>query len=158
MKISKFTKWAAGIAAAVTIGSIAYAVDGAAPQQPSGPGRFAAKLAELGVTAQQKEQIHGILRQYLPSSGPKIKQLVDEKRALRDTIRATPVDEAAIRAQAAKVAAIEADLAVTRAYVSQQVRQVLTPEQLQKIQDMQANADSFVDAVLARVANQIAGQ
>ena len=74
---------------------------------------------------------------------------------MRDAIRAEPFDETAIRAQAAKVASLEADLAVQRAHVAHDIRAVLTPEQLQKLKDMQINVDARVDGFLHRIANRI---
>ena len=62
----------------------------------------------------------------------------------------------AIRAQAAKVASLEADLAVERAHVAHDIRAVLTPEQLQKFKDMQIDADARFDGLLQRIANRIA--
>lgn len=79
-----------------------------------------------------------------------------ERRALRDAIRAETIDETAIRAQAAKVASLEADLAVQRAHVAHDIRAVLTPGQLQKLKDMQINADARVDGFLRHIANRIA--
>jgi Spy/CpxP family protein refolding chaperone len=87
--------------------------------------------------AQQKAQVKAILRGYQPTVGPLVKEVVTERRALRDTIRAQTIDETAIRAQAAKVASLEADLAVQRAHVAHDIRAVLTPGQIQKLKDMQ---------------------
>jgi protein CpxP len=95
-------------------------------------GRFALKLAQLGVTADQKAEVKTILRKYQPTVGPLIEQVVTERRALRDTIRAETIDETAIRAQAAKVASLESDLAVQRAYVAHDIRAVLRPAQQEK--------------------------
>jgi Spy/CpxP family protein refolding chaperone len=119
-------------------------------------GRFALKMKQLGVTADQKAEVKTILRKYQPTVGPLIKQVVTERRALRDTIRAATIDETAIRAQAAKVASLEADLAVQRAYVAHDIRVVLTPEQLQKLKDMEIDVDARIDGFLQRVANRIA--
>ena len=85
-----------------------------------------------------------------------IREVVTERRALRDAIRAESFDESAIRSQAAKVAGLEADLAVQRAHVAHDIRAVLTPEQLQKLKELQVNADVRVDRALARVAKRIA--
>jgi Spy/CpxP family protein refolding chaperone len=119
-------------------------------------GRFALKLKQLGVTADQKAEVKIILRKYQPTVGPLIKQVVTERRALRDTIRAATIDETAIRAQSAKVASLESDLAVQRAYIAHDIRAVLTPEQLQKLKDMQIDVDARIDGFLQRVANRIA--
>jgi Spy/CpxP family protein refolding chaperone len=119
-------------------------------------GRFAMKLAQLGVTADQKAEVKTILRKYQPTAGPLIKQVVTERRALRDTIHAVTIDETAIRAQAAKVASLEADLAVQRAHVSHDMRAVLTPDQLQKLKEMEIDVDARIDGFFHRVANRIA--
>ena len=119
-------------------------------------GRFAQKLAQLGVTTDQKTEVKTILRKYQPTVGPLIKQVVTERRALRDTIHTATIDETAIRAQAAKVASLEANLAVQRAHVSHDIRAVLTPDQLQKLKEMEVDVDARIDGFLHRVANRIA--
>jgi protein CpxP len=118
--------------------------------------RLMAKLAEVGVTDAQKEQIHAILREFHPSMQPLVKQYVQERRALRNTIHATPVNEPAIRAQAARVAQLQADLAVKRAYVSEKLRTVLTPEQLEKFKELEAKFDAKADKMGERVSRKIA--
>ena len=119
-------------------------------------GRFAERLAELGVTEQQKTDAKAILRQHQPTVEPLINQLVSERRALRDKIRAEQVDESGIRAQSAKVAVVEADLAVQRAHIAHDLRAVLTPEQMKKLHDMQVDVDSRIDDLLSRFAKRIA--
>src|ERR1017187_913083 len=119
-------------------------------------GRFARKLARLGVTADQKAEEKTILHKYPPTVGRLIKQVVTERRALRDTIHAETIDETAIRAQAAKVASLKSDLAVQRAHVSHDIRAVLTPDQLQKVKEMESDVDARIDGFLHRVANRIA--
>jgi Spy/CpxP family protein refolding chaperone len=119
-------------------------------------GRFALRLKQLGVTSEQKAELKTILRQYQPTVGPLIKEVVTERRVLRDAIHAETIDETAIRAQAAKVASLESDLAVQRAHVSHDIRAVLTPEQLQKVKEMEIDVDARIDGFLHRVANRIA--
>jgi Spy/CpxP family protein refolding chaperone len=82
----------------------------AAATDPAGPhlfrGALLEKVAELGITGAQKTQIHAILRDSLPNLRPLIKQYLEERRALRRTIHTTPGNEAAIRAQATRVAQV----------------------------------------------------
>ncbi|MGA2605073.1 MAG: periplasmic heavy metal sensor, partial [Verrucomicrobiia bacterium] len=109
----------AGIIAAATVGGFfAFLAQADTSEIGTTNGRFAQRLAKLGVTDAQKAQLKTILRSYQPTVGPLVKEVVTERRALRDTIRAQTVDETAIRAQAAKVASLEADLAVQRAHVA----------------------------------------
>jgi len=113
-------------------------------------------MEQLNLTDQQKAQVNTILRSYQPTAGPLIREVVTERRALRDAIRAQTIDETAIRAQVAKVASLEADLAVQRAHIAHDIRAVLTPEQIQKLKNMQTAADARVDGLLQRIANSIA--
>jgi Spy/CpxP family protein refolding chaperone len=146
-----------GVVAALTVGSFfAFLAHAGTNELGTTNGHFATKLAAIGVTHDQKVQVKTILRQYQPTAEPLIHQVVAERRALRDTIRAQTIDETAIRAEAAKVASLEADLAVERAHVAHDIRAVLTPEQIQKLKDMQIDADTRFDGFLQRIANRIA--
>ncbi len=144
------------VAAVVIAAGVAYVAHAATTDEGPVACKIAEKLATLGVTEAQKEQVHAILRAHQPTVEPMIHQLVAERRALRDTIRTTPVNESAIRAQAVKVATLEADLAVQRAYVVQEVRGVLTPEQIEKLKEMQVDVDARIDQALHRIAKRIA--
>ena len=81
--------------------------------------------------------------------------MVAERRSLRTLIQAETVDEAAIRAQSAKVAAVAADLAVQRAHGAQEIRKVLTPEQIQKFKSLQEKRDSKFDRFISRSDREI---
>jgi protein CpxP len=147
----------AGIVAALTVGGFfAFLAHADTNEVGIANGRFARRLARLGVTDQQKAQVNAILRSYQPTVGPLVKAVVTKRRALRDTIRAQTIDETAIRAEAAKVATLEADLAVQRAHVVHDIRAVLTPGQIQKLKDMQIDADARFDGLLQHIANRIA--
>src|SRR3954454_12479294 len=98
-------------------------------------------LKEVGMTDAQKDQIRGIMREQRPQLRPLRKQMVEERRALRTTIEASPVNESAIRTQAARVAQVQADLAVKRAQIADRVRGVLTPEQQAKLKEIKAQCD-----------------
>ena len=124
------TKAVIGVAvvmAVVTAGGLVYAAKTGPGDRPL-RGRWAEKLALLGVTEQQRDHIRGIVREHRPGLEPLVKQYVAERRALRDAIHGETVDEKAIRAQASKVAKAGADLALARAKVAHEVRAVLTPE------------------------------
>jgi periplasmic protein CpxP/Spy len=147
----------AGVVAALTVGGFfAFLAHADTNEVGTTKGRFGHRLARLGVTDAQKAQVKAILRKYQPTAGPLIQQVVTERRALRDLIRAETIDETTIRAQAAKVASLQADLAVQRAHVAHDIRAVLTPQQLQKLKDMQTHRDARIDGFLHRIANRIA--
>jgi Spy/CpxP family protein refolding chaperone len=116
---------------------------------------IAERLAELGVTDEQKSQVKAILRKHQPTAQPLIRQFVSERRALRDTIHAPSVDESAIRTQVEKVAKVGADLAVQRAQVTHEIRAVLTADQLEKIKGMELDVDARIDQFLDRIAKRV---
>lgn len=76
---------------------------------------------------------------------------------LRKAIHTASVNEPVIRAQAARVAQIEADLDAKRAYVSERIRTILTPEQIEKLKQIAGTVDGRVDAMLERIDEKIAG-
>lgn len=97
---------------------------------------------ELGLTSQQQESITAVFEKSRAGSKPLMEQMRTERRALHALIHAASVDEAAIRAQAAKVAALQADLAVLRAHTGQEIRAILTPEQAKKFGELLAKRGS----------------
>ena len=161
MKNNAFIKWAAALAAAVTLGStlvIAAADGGGDDGVFSGiRQRIHDRLVQLGLSSEQRDQVREVLRGFMPEVAPLVKQSVAEHRTLRQMIRATPVNEEAIRTQAAKVAAINAELAVKRAQIVEKIRPILTPEQLEEIQEMEENLHSRVEQGLGRLGRWIEG-
>jgi periplasmic protein CpxP/Spy len=136
---------AAAVVAAVSFSSIqASAFMGSEGMPPTGR-QFKKMAAELGLSAQQQDEIKKIISQNRPLAEPMMKQLRSEHRALRNLVQADTFDEAAIRAQVAKAETLQADLAVQRAKLAQQVRAILTPEQIQKFRDIQARRDGQMD-------------
>lgn len=111
-------------------------------------------FASIGLTDAQKAQVKDILSKYGPTLQPLVGQFRAQRRELHKLTHATPVDEAAIRAQAEKVATIGADLAVERAHLIQEVRGVLTPDQIQKLAEVK---DDLVNAKIDRLLLSPAG-
>jgi protein CpxP len=91
---------------------------------------------QLGLSPQQQQQIKDIFTRNRSQAEPLVKQLRAEHRALRSLIHGDTFDEAAIRAQSAKIAAVQADLTVQRARTAQEVRKLLTPEQVKKFKEL----------------------
>ena len=107
------------------------------------------------LTTEQKKAGLAVLRTHQPAIKPLLDSLTKERVALRALLKAPAVDEAAIRAQSARVASIEADLAVQRAYLSHDLRALATPEQLQTLDTMQAEAVSRRAAIVQRISDWI---
>lgn len=152
-----FRRLAIAIAVVIGIGVmpiVAPAYMGGDEPAPSGK-HFKKMAAELGLTADQSRAIEDIFKKNRPLAEPLVKQLASERRALRALIHAETVDEAAIRAQSAKVAAVEADLAVKRAHGAQEIRKLLTPEQIQKFKVIQDKRDRRFDRSMSRPDREI---
>ena len=98
-------------------------------------------IAALELTEDQKLQIKEILKAYKAAIQPVRKQLIMERRALRDLIQSESWSEAAIKAQVEKVSTLAAEMAVQRAQVYREVRPILTAEQIQKFLDLQKARD-----------------
>jgi len=89
------------------------------------------KIAKkLGLTDAQKAQAKTIFQGNKDVVKPIITNLRAERKNLQALIHADTIDEAAIRAETAKVAGIQADLNVNRAKMGAQFRAILTPVQL----------------------------
>jgi periplasmic protein CpxP/Spy len=104
--------------------------------------RYFRKMArELGLTDQQKTQAKALFETNRAQNKPLFSALMTEKHQLRALVQSGSADEAAIRAQAGKVAAAEADLAVKRAQSAKQFLALLTPDQVTKLRAIQAKRD-----------------
>lgn len=104
---------------------------GHGPGDRLGGGFMAEMIAErLDLSSEQRDQIRDIRESYRDQT----EALMDSVRAARlelhDSIHAELFDESAVRAAAARVGEVEADLAVVRAQIANDIRQVLTPEQV----------------------------
>ena len=112
-------------------------------------------LDRLDLDKTQREQIRAVLKKNLAAVKPHIQRLVTERRALTDAIRQSPKDEAAIRTQSARVAAVESDIAVQRAGGSAELRAVLRPEQIAEFEKLETEFRAKVDARLSRIGSAL---
>jgi periplasmic protein CpxP/Spy len=88
---------------------------------------------KLGLTDAQKGQAKVIFESNRESVKPIMENLRAERKNLHALMFADTVDEAAIRAETAKIATIQADLNVNRAKAMSQFRAILTPDQIAKL-------------------------
>ena len=138
--------------------------DSPAPAQPGAgwfhrPGRLMAwrrAFEKLQVTDAQKQAALAVLRSHQPAIKPLVDHLVKERIALHDLSKAPAIDEAAVRAQSARVAAVEADLAVQKAYLIHDLRGVATPSQLDSLDKMETDAETRLVHVIDLVNDWIA--
>ena len=109
------------------------------PGGPGGPmGAIGIPLQRLDLTDAQREQVKGIMESHQAELRTLGEKAMTARRALDQAVTAETVDEGAIRARAADVAAIESDLAVARARIHADVFQILTSEQKTKLKELQA--------------------
>ena len=96
---------------------------------------FGPGFRELDLTDDQKAQLKTIAdshRDDFEAAGQKVRAARDGMRAL---VEADSIDESAIRAKSAEIAAAEADVMILNAKVRQESMQVLTSEQQAKLKE-----------------------
>jgi len=110
------------------------------PGPGPGPGRgpnLERMVELLDLTPQQRHQIDAIFTKHHDGAMALESQIATARDTLRDAIHADLFDEGSIRDAAATVSLLEADRAVEQARVLQDVRQVLTPAQKEKLDQLQ---------------------
>ncbi len=108
---------------------------------------------ENNLTAEQRVQLKDVRQKYESLLAPLMKRYQAENSTLRQMTRAPEIDEAAIRAQYAKVTAIGADITVQRAHERHDMRAVLTPDQIRNLQQVgNDTVDARIDRVLSALA------
>jgi len=128
------------------------AADASAPAH----GRFFQRIAErLNLTDDQKAQIKTILRSERGTLKPLVSSLHTARENLRAAIQASDANETTVRAAAAKVAAVEADLAVERMKIFGKIAPILTDEQRQQLSEFEQSADNFVDRAIAQANDRL---
>lgn len=104
----------------------------------------------LGLSKEQSEQIKAIFLKHRDENASLRNEMVSERRELRTLIQSDKPDEAALREQAKKIGATSGDLAIRRAKMFQEVRAVLTPEQIRKFRALQEKRDRRIDRMMDR--------
>jgi protein CpxP len=106
---------------------------------PGGPGGLMPMgFARLDLTDAQKERVKGIMDSHRDEMRALGDKAMKAHQALEAAASAAPFDEATVRTKAADVASVDADLAVMRARVFNEVYQLLTPDQQAKLKEFQA--------------------
>ena len=119
-------------------------------------GRFLQRLADsLNLTDDQKAQIKTILRSEKDTLKPLLGQLHSARENLRAAIQASGANETTVRAASARVAAVEADLAVERRNMFAKIAPLLTDDQRQQLGEFEQRADDFADQAIARARDRL---
>jgi protein CpxP len=93
-------------------------------------------LRELNLSDAQREQVKAIMESHQAEMKAVGDRAMTARQALHAATTAASFDEAAVRARAAELAAVEADVAVSRARIFADVYQILTPEQQAKVKEL----------------------
>lgn len=102
-----------------------------------GGGRLLERIADsLELDDRQREQIRAVHEVYREDMEALVEVMGVARRGLRDRVHAEVFDEVTIREASERVAAVSADLAVLRARINSETRQILTPEQIEKAEAM----------------------
>jgi periplasmic protein CpxP/Spy len=114
------------------------------PEGVGGPGRgrgpggplAGIPLRELNLTDAQREQVKQIVDARQQESRAIGERAMAAREALHAATTSPSFDEGLIRAKAAEVASIEADMAVSRARIFADLFQILTPDQQAKVKEL----------------------
>ncbi len=109
---------------------------------PGGRAGIDLPLRQLDLSDAQREQVRAIRNTHQAAFKEIGERLRTAHQGLRGAVGADALDEAAIRARSADVAAVEADAAVLRARVRQDVFSILTAEQQARAKELRAAAET----------------
>ena len=98
-------------------------------------------LRGLDLTDAQRQQVRSIVEARQGDFKAIGERLRVAQRAQHEAVTRVPVDENEVRARVNELAAVQADAAVLRARIHEQVYQVLTPEQQTKAKELQAERE-----------------
>jgi protein CpxP len=136
---------AAGVAAVLaTVPLVAIAQEG--HRRWHGRGGFMSAvvgLRQLDLTDEQREQIRAAMTSHRDEFKSVAERIRKAREAQQTAIEQVPVNEPQIRAVSSELAAAEADAAVLRARVHEQVFSLLTPEQQTKAKSLAAERKQF---------------
>jgi len=148
------------VAAGLTLLGAATYVWAASPGVMGGSGPvgqvLGGKLRDLNITDAQRAAAKTTVKAHAPTMMPLVRKLVTERRALHDLIRADQPDESAIRAQSARVATVQAELAVESSRLVVELRKIATPDQLAKVRDIETSIRERVDRGLDKASEWLA--
>lgn len=94
-------------------------------------------LGRLDLTSDQRDRVRQIVDSHRDEQRALGERAMKAHQALQEVVTST-FDESAIRARAADVAIVDADMAVAQGRVFNEVYQILTSEQQQKLKQLQA--------------------
>lgn len=109
---------------------------------------------KLGLSAEQRAAIKDALLSEKDAIKDLLTRLHEARKGLREAIRAEDATEASVRAAAARVAAVEADLAVLRHKLHKRINPILTPEQREQVAQWEARMDEWIARAVGRIGER----
>src|SRR5215469_14694113 len=146
MKMSKFLSIT--VAAALAAGGlIVIKINAAESGSTHGfRGQFLEKAKEkLGLTDEQVTEIKTQFAGEKDTLKGLLTKWHDARVGLREAIQAPDATESSVRVASAKVASVEADLAVERLKLFSKISPILTSDQREKVKEFQFRIEEFLD-------------
>lgn len=106
---------------------------------------------KLGLSEDQVSQIKTVVGGQRENIADLVARFRDARVGLRDAIQAKDATEESVRAAAAKVAAVESDMAVQRLKLSREISPILTDEQRTKFVELQSHIDGLIESGIGRM-------
>lgn len=107
------------------------------PHGAHGPGMGLHRMIEhLDLTPEQQEQMEQLRARHREETETVRDRLRAAHERFADLAYADPLDEVALRAAAAEMAGARAEMMVSRAAMRSEMRRILTPEQLERFEQM----------------------
>ena len=125
--------------------------DGASHRRFGGGQLLERAKEKLGLSDEQVEQIKTAVKGEKENIVGLVTRLRDARVELRDAIQAKDATEDSVRAAAAKVAVVEADMAVQRLKLSREINPILNDEQKAKFAELQAHIDGLIESGIGRM-------
>jgi Spy/CpxP family protein refolding chaperone len=157
MKTLKYLAFTAAVALA--IGGL-FALNSRAAQSASADGALAGKLRErvkqkLNLSEDQLAKIKSEFKAEKSNLTGILTRLHDAHAQLRTEIHKADATETSVRDAAAKVSAVEADLAVERLKLYGKISPILTADQRAKLVEFEAGIDQFIERVINRIDSKL---
>jgi protein CpxP len=114
-------------------------------------------LRALELTDAQRQQVRAITDRHkanVQSAGQQLRQAFEAQRA---AVQTSPVDESQIRSTSEALATAQTAMAIERAQIRSEILAILTPDQQQKLSQIQAERDARMKQRMDRVQKRRQG-
>jgi Spy/CpxP family protein refolding chaperone len=156
MKASKWLVITLATAVAVAGGIVVFKAQAAPGAQSNLRARILQRVKEkLELTPDQAARIKSVIGGEKETLLGLISRLRDARVSLREAIQAPNANETTVRAASARVAVVEADLAVERLRLFGQISSILSAEQRGELKEIQARIDELIDNRIGQIGARL---